>query len=168
MMYRDAFPVGKHSFAVMQPGTEDFLIVCNWSFSLTDYKNTVCKNNKKLYFTLFYTSAHSCSIVLHGEQHMCGLRAFTTLHRASPASYHPYWRCQWWAWRTVQPGCWHWWISEGRGHCSVRQTWPGTPHVSSWRVHSVSVEFPTEVPGCTSRTAGLAGLQEKNGRKYLV
>lgn len=125
-------------------------------------KFSACKNNKKLYFhNIWHSSANRALSFLYGKLHLSSSYAFITLHRAFPTSYHPCWQCQWWAWRIVQQ--WHlsWWISAGRGHYSVQQIWSGTLCVSSWCVHWGSAEFPTEVPECTSRTAGLASLERK-------
>lgn len=112
------------------------------------------------YWILFYP------YLLHGKLYLYGPNAFITLHTASPASYHPCWLCQWWVWRTVQQWHWHWWISAGKEHCSVPQIWPGALCALSWCVHWVSAEFPTAVPGCTSRTAGLAGLEREKPDCY--
>lgn len=81
------------------------------------------------------------------------------MHRAFPASYHPCWLHQWWVWKRVQ--WWHqyWWISAGKGRYSVQRIWSGTLSASSWCAHWGSAEFSTEGPGCTSRTAGQAGLE---------
>lgn len=128
---------------------------------------TYAYKNKKVYWSFCLHSSASGSLFLHSKLHLCGPYAFITSHRASPASYHPCWLNQWWAWRTVPRWHWCWWISAGRGHYSVQWIWLGTACASSWCGRWGSAEFPTEVPECTSHTEGLAGLEEKKGEESL-